>query len=255
MRIVAVLPILYLRRLEAALPGELALANCATLADCQALCRASSVDCVILDPLLLDDKENRELLSIVRSHRAPVVFYTTLTSVAIGRVLPALAEGAAEIVLANIEDGPQRLRKVLLSLPSVSLGASLVSAVARDLPALEPIVRQGLVAILLDPLLVSSKDLHRYTTIGRRTIERELSRAHLAPLHRWFSVSRLARSFTALSDGHPTHTQAARIAGYATARSLDQQYRKILHVPLAEAQHRLSPRQFVAIAARALYEP
>jgi len=253
--IVAVIPPLYVRRLERALPGEVEIASCANLADCQTPLEDSSVDCMVVDPLLLDEKEMGQLLHTIRSRRVPVIFYTTLTSAAVTQMLPALREGAAEIIFADIEDYPQRFRQVFHSLPSVSLGASLVSALAPELPRLHPTVRLGLVAILLDPSLTSTKELPAHASISRRTMERELARAQLAPLHRWWSVSRLARSFGGVKEGSLSDTEAAKLAGYASARSLDQQYRKIMHVPLAEARQALSQRKFVKLAARALREP
>jgi len=42
--------------------------------------------------------------------------------------------------------------------------------------------------------------------------------------------------------------KAARIAGYAVAGSLDQPCRKILHIPLAEAQGAISQQEFVRLA-------
>jgi AraC-like DNA-binding protein len=254
MFIVAMLPVLYARRLARALPGDVKVAECTTLADCQSKLERP-VDCVIVDPLLLGEEEIEDLLRIIRCRREQLIFYTKLTNASIRRMLPSLREGAADIIVADMEDYPERLCQTIHSLPSISVRASLVSALAPAFPRLNPTVGRGLLAVLIDPSMISAKELRDDSSVSRRTIERDLTRARLAPLHRWWSVSRLARSFTALAETEITFARAARLAGYASPRSLNRQYLAITHVPLAEVRHKLSQQQFVERAAHALLEP
>ena len=254
MLIVTILSSLYSQRLVRALTREIAVAQCATLTECTSRL-AGSVHGVIVDPLLFDEEETRELLRISRAHQIPVIFYTKLTRQSITRMLPALKKGDADIIIADMDDYPERLCRSIESLPSISVGARLVSALAPAFPLLDPAVGRELFTILLDPSVISAKALRKQGEVSRRTIERDLTRARLAPLHRWWSVSRLTRSFTALAEANVNYTQAAKAAGYASARSLDQQYMKMMHIHLAEVRQRLSQREFVARAAQALLQP
>ncbi len=252
MFIVAILPTLYAQRLTHALSRDIEVVKCGTLADCEARLEGSSVDAVIVDPLLLGEAELEHLLQIIRCRSEPLIFYTKLTNASIRRMLPSLREGTADIIVADMEDYPERLLSMIGSLPSISVGASLVSAIAPAFPRLNPSVGRGLLAILLDPSMVSAKLLTDVGSVGRRTIERDLTRARLAPLHRWYSVSRLTRSYTPLAQTDIGFTKAAKLAGYASPRSLNQQYLKIMHVPLTAVRQTLSQQQFVERAANAL---
>lgn len=194
-------------------------------------------------------------LQRVSRHPSSIVFCSRFTPDAVGRMLHQLAISPAEVSWADMEDHDRHISDALHSTQTMSVQAEVALRLAPTLLTLDARVAYGLLAVLLDPIWNSAKELPARTTVSRRTIERSLRIARLAPLHRWCSVARVARAYTALLHENVTQIEAAAIAGYASARSLRHQYRNLADRPLRDAKEAMPQDEFVKLAARALRKP
>jgi AraC-like DNA-binding protein len=179
-------------------------------------------DVVIIDPLAGDEPSGdlRDTLQVIAG-TAQLIVYTSVTPLAMRRLLELPIPAGTQLLLAGLDDGPRSLRT---ELASIQTRAHRLHALEELHDRAGPLPTE--VAQALDDLLrgadrrLTVDRLARRAHMSARTLERRLAEAH-APSPLWLIRATRALMARELLDRSPLTVQdVMREVGYAKPRSL-----------------------------------
>jgi AraC-like DNA-binding protein len=179
-------------------------------------------DVVVVDPITCGGPAvalNQALRSLARS--APLVVYTSVTSMAMRRMMDLPALVGAKLVLAGVDDTPDALRITFSAVRSTARQRqALVELETRSGPLPEDVA-----AALAELLAAGERSLTVYrlaraARMSARTLERRLADADAPPPLWLIKTARAMLARELLSTSPLTVQEVARRVGYARVSSL-----------------------------------
>jgi AraC-like DNA-binding protein len=235
-----------LDRLRASLGGR-AVLSCASLDALVAAATDADARAVVIDPVLCGplDRLSDTLCDALGRH-VPIVLYTTQVSpVSIRLCFAGARAGAHHLLLAGIDDDVIRLRTVFDGLLCVINTEAVVEQLDGRLALLPPRLASAVRRLFVEAIVPDLDDLAASSYMSKRSVDRWLQRAGLAPPKRFLGAARLIRAHGVLAAGEMSLARAARHAGFSSPRSLALHARTLVGV---------SPAALRALHADQLHE-
>jgi AraC-like DNA-binding protein len=182
------------------------------------LLRGSAVDAVILDPTVAEGVYGMQLAALSRRHaRVPMVVYTSLTAPAM-RAVAALGSAAVrDVVLAGIDDAPERLLAVVERQPGLTLGAAVVHRLAGPLDSLPTALGEAIRRMLLrSGEVTNASELAAAAGMPRRTLYRSCEAAGFASPSVIVRAARLLHAYAWLRDADQSAGDVVERLGYSS---------------------------------------
>jgi AraC-like DNA-binding protein len=183
-------------------------------------------DVIVVDPCRGDERLAASRLrslaaAIACSPPNAVVGYVSVTAAAV-RAVHALARiGATEIVIRGVDDAPGALGAAVRRAVATRSATTLVDSVSGELATLPVAIANALVLMFRNPDRVRSvATLAEAANTTRRSLDRWLARAGLAPARTLLACARTNAAFHLLAAGQVPRSRAAAAIGYASPRSL-----------------------------------
>ena len=235
MRILAVLPPDSRRRFEHSLaPVHYLLPEQDISAATRALTDGVS-DALVIDPTVIPDPAFEALIAAMTVRPTPVLVYTPLSTVGARRVVRIAELGPHELVLRDFDDSPDELRRKVPALVRPSVSAMLLSSVAPQLRGLPERLQIATVRLFSAGQRVRWVDeLAESAQLGRRTIDRWMSRAGLNGSAMLLDTTRLAQVWEPIVEQKRRPSDVASAYGYSRLRLLVSHTRRIAGVLPAE---------------------
>lgn len=219
--------------------------------------RDPACDALIVDPTIGGESATPERLAALSAasgepQRAPILGYLSVTASAVKAAHSLARLGASEIIVRGVDDSVASLRRTLHRVVSDHAAAKLVvgSNLLASLPAA---IADAIVAMFRRPeRLRSVSDLAASAGTTRRSLDRHLARAGLAPARTLLACARAHVAFRLLAGGVVRPSGAALLAGYPSHRALTREFRALTgHVP-SGVPSRLTSDVFIATVTRRL---
>ena len=215
-------------------------------------------DVAVIDPCHGGDHATRsrlECLAGVSTDHAvvPIVGYLSVSAPAMHAVQSLTRLGAIEIVIRGVDDSTPALAATILRAYAACGTSRLVAAIRDALRALPPNVASAIATAFHHPeRLHSVGDLATAAKTTRRSLDRWLARAGLAPARTLLACSRANAAYHLLSSGHVRRTTAASLLGYASSRSLGREMRAVTGYHASAVVSGVSRDAFVAALGHTL---
>jgi hypothetical protein len=208
---------------------------------------------LVLDPVLLDERQLDALSPMLESAAVPVVLYADLSAALAKSVIRIAERGTYELILRGREEDPGLLLRKLQMLVEHSAPALLLSRVASHLAAFPPALQTlavGLYARGSLPRWV--RDVANDTGYGRRTIDRWMVRAGLRGTATLLDTARLAHVWEPLVERRLSPRAAGTLCGYANPRMLNAHANRLVGVAPVDFASSFTRSRFVDRLTRAL---
>jgi AraC-like DNA-binding protein len=214
-------------------------------------------DVAIVDPCTGGDRlaadRLRSLTGLVKG--APsiaVIGYVSVTAAAIRAVESLVRLGAAGIVVRGVDDGTEPLAAVVHRAMASSRAWQLLHSLGDPMERLPARVGEALGMMFRHPDRVRSvSDLATAARTTRRSLDRWLARAGLAPARTLMSCARANAAFHLVAGGGVPAAHAAALLGYTSARALTRELRSLTgHHPTARSKHPTSAAFGAAVSRR-----
>ena len=239
MKLIALVHSTWIPRLRAAI-ADLELFVCG---DSQTFCNklASGIGVVaFVDPGLITPAQQPAVRDAVERTMIPVVICTDLRPAAAVFLLDMVAAGASQIIIRDIEDNSENIRRIVNALPLRSRTVTFLEEARSSLRLLPLILRVPVIRLFSDKTIQSSKDLCCIVGAPRRSIDRWFLTARQKPSAWWVSAARILRTLSPLEAGLPLG-EVLCLENFATRRSFRRQLAVLT---------RLSVTDFTALARR-----
>jgi AraC-like DNA-binding protein len=220
------LPAQSLTQLRRALPQPHQVRVAGTWEELTRAVAESSCDVVVVDPCVGAERSARERVRQLAAARAcapctPVVGYVCVTAAAIHAVHSLVSSCGAEIVVRGLDDQTDALFRTLQRAIAGSAAEPLVLAIGDPCTPLPLDVTDALTLLFRRPDKVRSVDeLAVAANTTRRTLDRWLARAGLAPARTLLACARVNAAFHLLTSGGVRAARVAALLGYASPRAL-----------------------------------
>jgi len=220
------LPSLSVAQLQRALPPPHVVSNSVTWDELVARVHRWQHDVAVIDPCV-----GNEHLAVARLGRlrpvlalapsAPVIAYVSV-SVAAMRAVQALGQLVPhELIIRGVDDSPDALAAAVHRVVAAGAAIRLMACVATSLRELPPNMSAAIEAMFHRPERVRSvSELVATAHTTRRSFDRWLARAGLAPARTLLACARANAAFHILTVGRLPRRRAAALVGYSSARSL-----------------------------------
>ena len=210
-------------------------------------------DVLVVDPCAGDERlataRLRDLATVLAaSPPRALVGYVSVTATSI-RAVHALSKlGAVEVVIRGVDDASSVLAAAMHRAVTTHSGNRLVIALGPSLAMLPPGVTEALALMLRSPdRLRSVSDLAIAAKTTRRSLDRWLARAGLAPARTLLACARANAAFHLLTAGRLGSSQAAALVGYTSARSLTRELHALVGYSPAGIPAELTPDACVEV--------
>ena len=219
--------------------------------------RDPACDALIVDPTIGGEGATHQRLTALsaasgESRRAPIVGYVSVTASAVKAAHSLARLGASEIVVRGVDDSVAALRRTLHRVVADHAAARLVVG-SNLLAALPAAIADAIVTLFRRPERVRSvSDLAASAGTTRRSLDRYLARAGLAPARTLLACARAHAAFQLLAAGGVRLSGAARLAGYPSARALTREFRALTGQVPSGVPSRLTSDLFIATVTRRL---
>jgi AraC-like DNA-binding protein len=225
----AYLPGCLLDRLQATLGGG-AVLPCASTDALVTVTAAANPRAVVIDPVLCGQADTLTCtLSESLGRRVPVVLYTHPSPTSIRLCFGWARAGALHLVLAGVDDDATRLHAIFDALVGTPHVEALVARLDEHLALVPTSLASAVRGLFMEQGAVPPLDaLAASSFMTRRSVDRWLRRAGLAPPKRFLGAARLVRTYDALAAGETSISRAARRAGFHSERSLVLHARALL---------------------------
>ena len=162
--------------------------------------------------------------AVAGTPRAPVVGYVAVTAAAI-RATHALTKlGASEVLIRGMDDSPAVLSATLRSVVASSSTNRLLRVASDTLVSLPASIARGVEELFDHPERFRSvSQLADASGSTRRSLDRWLARAGLAPARTLLACARANAAFNLLATGHARVSDAASQLGYPSSRALSRE--------------------------------
>lgn len=182
-----------------------------------------------------------------------VVGYVSVTATSIRAVQTLSRLGALEIVIRGVDDAPTALATAIRRAVAAHSANQLAASLGPSLAMLPPGVTEALELMLRSPdRLRSVADLVIAAKTTRRSLDRWLARAGLAPARTLLACARANAAFHLLGAGRMGRSQAAALVGYSSARSLTRELHAITGCSRSATGAKLTTDAFTAALSRRL---
>ena len=218
--------------------------------------RDRSCDAVIVDPDVAGERPAAERLSALAATGVapvPILGYVSVTASAIKAAHTLARLGASEIIVRGFDDSPAALVATVHRAVTEHAATRLVRSSTSLFASLPATVADAVVALFRRPERTKSVDeLAANAGTTRRSLDRHLARAGLAPARTLLACARANAAYHLLAGGGMRSASAASLVGYASSRALAREFRAVTgHAPSA-VPARLPPELFVATVNRRL---
>ena len=249
---------LSLAQLQRALPSPHTVSNASSWDTLLARMNQRMHDVLVVDPCAGDERlatvRLRDLADALAAlpPRA-VVGYVSVTATSIRAVQALSRLGALEIVIRGVDDTPNALATAIRRALTAHSANRLVDSLGPSLAMLPAGVTEALQLLLRSPdRLRSVSDVAVAAKTTRRSLDRWLARAGLAPARTLLACARANAAFHLLAAGRVGRSQAAAMAGYSSARSLARELNAIVGWSPATIASGLTTDALVAALSRRL---
>ena len=221
-----------LAQLRRALPPPHGVAVFSTWGDLVAATRAREGDVIVVDPCAGSVRDVAERIHDLSNACAStpgisIVGYVSVTAAAIHAVHRLVRLFDAEVVVRGVDDGVDVLAATLhRSLAAASAEPLLAST--RSFAPVPTEIARALALLFRRPDKVRSvDDLAAAASITRRTLDRWLARAGLAPARTLLGCARVSAAFHLMTRGKVRAANAATLLGYPSARALARELHRL----------------------------
>jgi AraC-like DNA-binding protein len=188
-------------------------------------------DVIVLDPDDWSDDVFATLLPAFAASKAELIYYTQLRPANADRAVALASQRPVHVVLRGAEAAGLVLREAILNATHRSIPAALLKDVAPRLAHLP----SGLAARSVG--MFGSAEIPRWVDgmldgsgVGRRSVDRWMSRAGLPSAAVVLDVARLARAWHLIVDDQLTVDEVSRRMGYRRTRTFNEHLRRYLRV-------------------------
>ncbi len=249
---------LSLAQLQRALPSPHTVSNTTSWDALLARMHHWTYDVLVVDPCAGDERlatgRLRDLANALGAlpPRA-VVGYVSVTATSIRAVQALSRLGALEIVIRGVDDAPGALAIAIRKAVTTHSANQLAVSLGPSLALLPASVTEALQLMLRSPdRLRSVADLVTAARTTRRSLDRWLARAGLAPARTLLACARANAAFHLLAAGRVGRSQAAALVGYSSARSLTRELHAIAGGSPSAIDGGLTRAAFTAALSRRL---
>jgi AraC-like DNA-binding protein len=253
MDIAAYLPDQLLRPFRAAVRGVHAVHDVLGLSELEGALRFYPVDVAVIDPQLIGLEALPALVAMLSRHASVhVIAYTTVSSDAVRAHGVLAAHGYRHVMLRGFDDSPEAVRALLEALPADTLTELLLPMIDELLRKVPPSLAHAIEQLLRAPHTITSVDeLARTAVMSRRTFDRALERAGLAPGWMLVRVARVIRAYHYLRTARASVREVATKLGYATERGFANEVHIVSGFLPSSLAVQLEPHDFLLrMAAR-----
>jgi AraC-like DNA-binding protein len=209
----------------------------------------------VVDPLAPGLADPRVLLPVFERHAAvQVVVYTTVTPAAMRGYGVLAAAGIRHLVVRGIDDGPGQFRELLEALPADTLSGILLSMIEpllNDVPA--PLARALHELFRAPHAMQEIDDVARAAGMPRRSFDRALERAGIAPAEILFRSARVVRAYHYMRSTSTRLKDIAYKLGYGTPRALSSEVFLVTGFLPSSLKKQLEPEDFLNRVASRLW--
>ncbi|MDQ6886402.1 MAG: AraC family transcriptional regulator [Gemmatimonadota bacterium] len=208
--------------------------------------RTHPVDVAIVDPRADGTVRTAELKALMSQYQSlPVVVYTSLTPDTLKATLELAKYGVQHVVLRGFDDEPQRFRELLERQLAYAMGDQVLEQLAEQMAVLPAVLVKAIARLFNAPHAFQSvRDLAMAAGMTRRTLDRWLDKAELAPARTLLMGARLARAYHFMRDPGYLLEDVTKKLGYPTPRLFARQVRDATGLAPSELRRRLDPERF-----------
>jgi AraC-like DNA-binding protein len=205
------------------------------------------LEMAVADPGLSGEIRAQEIERIrVLFPSLPIILYTTLSNDLAVTLLRLGQAGIRQVVIAQHDDHPSRLRELLLSEMAHSASHQLITAMDDLLAECPAELRWAIETMIREPSSVQSvQELAHRARMDRRTCLRWFARAHLPPPSVVLTVLRAVYAHRLLQDPGYTVEDVAAKLGYQQTRTFTQNVKDVLGMSPGELRVALSPEEVI----------
>jgi AraC-like DNA-binding protein len=220
--------------------------------------RDRTCDVAIIDPAVSGDRSVADRLdgledAVSTGNPTPILGYVSVTAASIKAAHTLARLGASEILVRGLDDGPATLLSAVRRVVTDHAAIRLVTTSTDRFATLPSSVANAITTLFRRPELTRSvADLAATAGTTRRSLDRHLARAGLAPARTLLACARANAAYHLLAAGAARPSHAALLVGYASSRALAREFRTLTgHVPSA-VPTRLTSELFSATVTRRL---
>jgi AraC-like DNA-binding protein len=253
MDIAAYLPDQLLRPFRAVVRGVHAVHDVMGLSELEGALRFYPIDVAIIDPQLVGLDSLPALVAVLARHSSVhVIAYTTVSPDAVRAHGVLAAHGYRHLMLRGFDDSPEAIRTLLDALPADTLTELLLPMIDELLRKVPPSLAHAIEELLRAPHTIASVDeLARTAVMSRRTFDRALERAGVAPGWMIVRVARVVRAYHYLRTARASVRDVASKLGYATERGFANEVHIVSGFLPSSLAVQLEPHDFLLrMAAR-----
>jgi AraC-like DNA-binding protein len=209
-----------------------------------AVTRGSS-DVAVVDPILAE-RDRAIPGSLSRAHLGTVLYILLTPDYAQASIDLIRELGIGEIVTFGYNDDPTTFADILRRQSRASRGQLLVTALAPQLKALPPALRNRISRVSEDGHRIASvEQLASVCDITRWALARHFRTAGIASPSGFVAALTLLRNYDVLSDRSLTLLNVARAVGLSSERALRRQCLAVSGLPVATIREPLPIERFV----------
>jgi AraC-like DNA-binding protein len=220
--------------------------------------RDRTCDVAIIDPAVSGDRFTAVRLdgleeTVSTGSPIPILGYVSVTAASIKAAHTLARLGASDILVRGLDDAPATLLSAVRRVVTDHAAIRLVTTSTDRFATLPSAVANAITTLFRRPELTRSvADLAATAGTTRRSLDRHLARAGLAPGRTLLACARANAAYHLLAAGATRPSHAALLVGYASSRALAREFRTLTgHVPSA-VPRRLTSELFSATVSRRL---
>lgn len=210
------------------------------------------LEIAVADPGLSGEVRAQEIERIrVLFPSLPIILYTTLSPDLAPTLLRLGQAGIGQVVIAQHDDHPSRLRELLIAETVHAASHQLITAMDDLLAECPAELRWAIETMIREPTAVHSvQELASRARMDRRTCLRWFARAHLPPPSVVLTVLRAVYAHRLLQDPGYTVEDVAAKLGYQQTRTFAQNVKEVLGMSPGELRVTLSPEEVIEIVRK-----
>jgi len=186
-------------------------------------------EAVVVDPSLMSVRDAEAIASYSTLRPRTLVAYTSLTSDAVQSSVILARCSSTRFVFRGTMDERVVLARALMVSPQSQLGVALVFRLGSHIDTLPRDIRECVLNMLhTGQCSFTSEALAMESGVGRRSLDRWLTRAGFASSRLLIATGRVAAGYHAITHSRVPLKRVAAMLGYATQRTMDSQVCSLL---------------------------